>query len=267
MEEDSGAQEGDPSEALTTVKIVTIAPKGNVVLDVTFKNSKETLHATRKATQPRPGQRDPPPRPTLKSTIRIAFRVDVDILKSKSKYFETSLGDTKYKDAQIINRVLGEISERNQKPEHLEANDLPWVSIEDDDDATRAAGRENVFGDMLRILHAMETVTKPVTTLYLATLAVLADRFDCAPHVSKSALLKKFKWPPAHRVRTHTQGDDAAHRLSIPAEGLLRQKILVSLLLELPPVFSIATKELIMMGSHQCKYFFIMTVLGSVVLC
>ncbi len=75
----------------------------------------------------------------------------------------------------------------NKKASDLAAKDLPWIRIHDDDEATKAAGREAVFAELLRILHGKETTKTaktPPTLRELAILAVFADRFACARPVS-----------------------------------------------------------------------------------
>ena len=92
---------------------MTIVPSGDVVLDVTFETSRETLKSTRKATQPRPGHA--PVRPVLKPRIRFAYRVDVDVLKKQSKYFNNLLGDTRFQEARTIVAAFKDMSLRNVK--------------------------------------------------------------------------------------------------------------------------------------------------------
>lgn len=84
---------------------------------------------------------------------------------------------------------------------------------------------------------------------------MLADRFDCAAAVSKYvAAGLKFKWPMTSRkpLRDETAGFSGMTRAN---ENVLRQKILVSWLLNQPARFQAATKELIMNGSCQWSSF------------
>ncbi|KAJ9133542.1 Hydroxyproline-rich glycoprotein [Pleurostoma richardsiae] len=249
MEEAAGAQDGDPADSSrdTLPRVVDIAPKGDAVLDVTFETSKETLISTRRSTQIRRGQTLRPSRPLLRATIRLAYRVDVGVLKKQSSYFANLLGDTRFEEARSVAKAFKELSLRNLKPADLEPKDLPWVSIIDDDEATRAANREVVFADLLRILHGRDVVTKPPSMLYVTTLAVLADRFICTAPVSRYLTTGlKFKWP----VTPKTLREDSAS-LTVAAEEVLRQKILVAWLLDQPPRLHTATRELILYGSHQ----------------
>ncbi|EON96290.1 putative hydroxyproline-rich glyco protein [Phaeoacremonium minimum UCRPA7] len=251
MEDSAAPGDGDATEGPSkdSIKVIDVAaPKGDAVLDVTFETSKETLRATRKATQPRPGQRTAPPRPLLQSTIRRAYRVDVAILKKQSKYFDNLLGDTRFEEARTVIDGLKALSLRNEKPGELDASELPWVKIIDDDEATRSAGREAVFADLLRILHGKETEVKPPTMLYVTNLAVLADQFLCTGPVSRYLNTGiKFKWPVT-QARAPREG---GLRINAATEEVIRQKILSSWLLDQPTKLHAATRELILYGSHQ----------------
>lgn len=252
MDESSeAAQNDDPSTSAALPEVIPIASKGDILLDMTFETSKSTLKATRKATpKPRPGQRDPPPpQPVLKPQIRLAFRVHLATLKQHSRYFTNLLGDTRFQEASDVAAKLEALTLAGEQPGEAEAAKLPRVSITDDDEATRSAGREAVFGDMLRMLHGMDTVTKPVNMLYVVTLAVMADRFACAGAVSRYLTTKlKFKWPATAQPRLR---EDGFSGLSLAAEELVRQKVLASWLLEWPIRFGAATRDLILFGSHR----------------
>lgn len=252
MDESSeAAQNDDPSTSAALPEVIPIAPKGDILLDVTFETSKSTLRATRKAApKPRPGQRDPPPpQPPLKPRIRLAYRVHLSTLKQHSRYFTNLLGDTRFQEATVVAARLEALTLAGEQPGEVDAGKLPRVSITDDDEATRSAGREAVFGDILRMLHGLDTVTKPVTMLYVVTLAVMADRFACVGAVSRYLTTKlKFKWPATSQPKLR---EDGFSGLSLAAEELVRQKVLASWLLEWPIRFGAATRDMIMFGSHR----------------
>ncbi|KXX73828.1 hypothetical protein MMYC01_201199 [Madurella mycetomatis] len=229
--------------------IVDIAPDGDIVLDVTFDTSKETLKAARKAAKPRPGQQITPP--VLKPRVRLGYRVQLAVLKQNSKYFDNLLGDTRFAEAKSIEAGFQRLSLSNVKPSEADARDLPVVKIHEDDEATRAAGLDSAFGDLLRILHRKQTTAKPVTMHNLGVLAVLADRFDCTAIVSRYLSALKYKWPA---TQTRLSRDDGP-ALSRAAEETLRQKILVSWLLDQPLKMHAATRELILYGSRKWSAF------------
>lgn len=247
------SQNDDPSTSDPLPEVIAIAPKGDIVLDVTFETSKSTLKATRKAApRPRPAHRDnhDPPPPPPKPRVRLAYRVDLAALRKHSRYFTNLLSDTRFQEARAVASCFAALSLRGEVPaEVTDPARLPRVHIVDDDEATRAAGRERAFGDMLRVLHGRDATTRPVTMLYVVTLAVMADRFACAAPVARYLSTGlKFKWPATPQPKLR---EDGLSGLSLAAEEVVRQKVLVSWLLDQPPRFAASTRELVLYGSHR----------------
>ncbi|KAK3985592.1 hypothetical protein QBC44DRAFT_334887 [Cladorrhinum sp. PSN332] len=231
---------------------IDVAPDGNVVLEVTFDTSKETLKMARKAAAPRLGQKkaeQQAPPPVLKARVKQRYRVQLDVLKQHSRYFDRLLNDTRFSEGRSIETAFQELSLKGVKPAEADAIDLPVVKIHEDDEASQSASQETSFEDLLRILHRKPTVTKPVTMHYLAMIAVLADRFDCTALVSKWLTVSKFKWPET-KPKVSTSKDDGP-ALTKASEDTLRQKILVSWLLDQPLKLQASTRELIMYGSRR----------------
>ncbi|KAI2632112.1 hypothetical protein GGR54DRAFT_18493 [Hypoxylon sp. NC1633] len=252
MDDSGQAPDSEPLDSNTTDKlpeVTNIVEDGDLVLDVTFENSRDTIRSARVA-QSRLASLEP--QPVLKKRARLAFRVSLKVLKGQSKYFEKLLTDNRFREAKDISGAFAALSMKNVKPEAAEANDLPWIKIQDDDQATHYAHREVAFADLLRILHGREVATKQVTMPFVTTLAVLADRFDCAPAVSKYlASGLKFKWPVTSRRPIR----DEVSVMGRNGEDTLRQKILVSWLLNQPTRFHAATKEIILNGSRRWSAF------------
>ncbi|KAI1322704.1 hypothetical protein F5Y16DRAFT_415588 [Xylariaceae sp. FL0255] len=338
MEDTGSPPDGDsttePARDITLPEVVNIAKHGNVIIDATFENSKDTLRSARKerakSTISRPStihhQGQPQKQqPTLKPRIRLAFRVDSELLKKQSKYFDKLLGDTRFREGRDVSEALAALTVRSVRPKDAEVADLPWVKIHDDDGATMYANREVIFEEMLRILHGVtqqtqqpqkvgqqaqektqekvrqrqqpqkeqqqkqkkqqQQVEKPVqghqqqggagavSMSFITTLAVLADRFDCAAAVAKHIIAGglKFKWPVTTRSVANGINNSSSNsvtnsnnssgnsnpvaQISRADENVLRQKILVSWLLDMPVRFKAATRELIMNGSCQWGFF------------
>ncbi|KAI0885375.1 uncharacterized protein GGS22DRAFT_142957 [Annulohypoxylon maeteangense] len=250
MGDSSSAPDSEPLHPNSPKKLLPevtkIVENGDLVLDVIFENSKDTIRSTRVA-QSKLSLREPQLAPKRKA--RLAFRVSLKVLKSQSKYFERLLADSRFKEAKDISSAFASLKLRNIKPETAEVKELPWIEIRDDDQATQYAHREGAFSDLLRILHGKEVATKQITMSFVTTLAVLADRFDCAPVVSKCLVGGlKFKWPVTNRKPLK----DEVSVMSRNNEDILRQKILVSWLLGQPTRLQAATKEIIMNGS--CRW-------------
>ncbi|KAK4173267.1 hypothetical protein QBC36DRAFT_245815 [Triangularia setosa] len=248
MDGSAPTQDGNPAgpppgEYLGDLAVVNIAPEGDLVLRVTFNTSKETLKAAKKA-------REPPA--ALKSTVKQGYRVQIFVLKDNSGYFSRLLGDTRFAEAKAVENALQKLSLSNIKPSEADLSELPVVEISEDDEASRTTNLNTAFGDLMRILHRVPIATKPITVRYLAVIAVLADRFNCTPLVSKWLNAIKFKFPPTILQNQNRTGP----ALSKSSEELLRQKILVSWLLDRPLVFQSSTRELILYGSRRwCTLF------------
>ena len=192
---DEAAAAGSPSDgdaadmangSAGPTTVVDIVPDGDLILDLTFETSKATLKAARRAAPLRTSQQTNGDSAPLKSRHRTGFRVQLATLKRQSKYFESLLGDARFSEAKQITAALKALTLRNVSPKSAEPHELPWVKITDDDQATKYAHREAAFADMLRMLHGKEVKTSPVTMMFVTTLAVLADRFDCTAAVSRA---------------------------------------------------------------------------------
>lgn len=254
---DAAADPPNNTTAAALPRVVDITDAGDVVLDCVFENSLATLKSAKKQQQHQQASRpaaaatqQPPP---LKARARVGFRVKLAVLKQHSRYFDRMLGDTRFKEAKTIEAAFSALSLSKTDPASAHVSDLPWVRIVDDDQETRLAHREEAFADMLRLLHGKEAVNQTPTLDFLATLAVLADRFDCAPAVSKSMSAGglKLKWPVTQRKVAVNEDP----RMSRSLENALRQKILVAWLLNQPKRFEAATRELIMNGSLKWSSF------------
>ncbi|KAI1101782.1 hypothetical protein F4804DRAFT_288379 [Jackrogersella minutella] len=239
----------DPNPVGKLPEVVNIVDDGDLILDVTFENSKDTIRSTRVA-QSKLSSRESQPAP--KKRARVGFRVSLKVLKGQSKYFEKLLTDSRFKEAKDISNAFAALKLINVKPEAAEVKELPWIEIRDDDQATHYAHREGALSDLLRILHGKEVTTRQITMSFVTTLAVLADRFDCTPAVSKYLVSGlKFKWPVTSRKPVR----DEVSVMSRNNEDILRQKILVSWLLGQPTRLQAATKEIIMNGSSRWSPF------------
>lgn len=240
------ADTSDPSKA-DLPPIIDVAPHGDIVLDVTFETSSSTLKENWKAViaANRKAGTKPPLPSIFKPKVRVAYRVSLDTLKKHSKYFSNLLTNPRFREAKIIENSHDKLAARRIKLGEADVEDLPWIVITDDDAATKAAGRETVLEDMLNILHLKQPVTTRVTMSYVTTLAIIADRFDCALAISRALSTElKFKWP-----MTSTRPLRAEDGTPTDTERALRQKILVAWLLGQSMKLQHSTRELIMRGS------------------
>lgn len=217
------------------VNLIDIRATGDILLDITFTNSHSTrtILALNSALPPR---LSPFSKPGLPSD-RTLFRVRLDTLTKTSAYFSRLLTDARFQEATKITSTFAALAARDIVPAEAEPADLPRVAITDDDDATHVAGRAPILADLLRILHSGDATSK-LSLPYLAILALMADRFDCAATVGRYVRgPKRVLWPQTHGTA------------SFAGEELLRQKVLVAWLLEDRVKFAAASKECVFRGS------------------
>jgi hypothetical protein len=255
---DRPKSEGSPSNSSNEgVIVVDVNPQGDIVLDVTFETSPDTLRKSRKAALAASRRVGPSTRKSttppqgFKPTVKVAYRVSLEALKTHSKYFSSLLSNTRFSEARLIASGHDDLRARGISLSDANAEDLPWVSITDDDEATKAVGREHVFEDMLRIIHQLPPKVTRVDMTYVTTLAVTADRFDTVAAISHCLNNElKFKFPV---TSNRPLRDDTGRPTDV--ERVLRQKVLVSWLLGQSRQLHLASRELILRGSSHWSTF------------
>ncbi|OBU01264.1 hypothetical protein VE01_00165 [Pseudogymnoascus verrucosus] len=240
-EEPKPAPSPEPPQTLLVdkeeVNLIDIRATGDILLDITFTNSHSTrtILALNSALPPR---LSPFSKPGLPSD-RTLFRVRLDTLTKTSAYFSRLLTDARFQEATKIASSFAALKARGVVPTEAQPADLPRVAITDDDDATHVGGRAPILADLLHILHSGDATSK-LSIPYLAILAVMADRFDCAATVGRYVRgAKRVPWPQTYGT------------VSFASEELLRQKMLVAWLLEDRVKFAAATKECVFRGSAR----------------
>lgn len=227
--------------------VIDVAAQGDIILHVTFETSLDTLRRSRKAALATSRKAGPSesPLPHLQPEVRVAYRVSLETLKKHSKYFSNLLSNSQFREAKLIKDAHESLKAKGIKPSAAPATDLPWIAITDDDEATKTAGREHIFEDILLIIHYKPPGSSRMTMAYVSTLAITADRFDCTAAVAKYLNQnhgdpnKRFKWPVT-----------SGNRLLADVEEVLRQKILVSWFLGQHMRLMHATREIIIRGSR-----------------
>lgn len=211
--------------------------KGDILLDVAFDNTSCRRSLLNLGTGQAPRFSNSATTAKVVDKERVVYRVRLDTLTKDSKYFERLLTDTRFAEAKKINESFADLKNKKLKAEDAQPEDLPRISITEDADATLISNRSGIFSDLLGILHGQDTTSK-LSMPYLAILAVMADRFDCASTVGRYARgSRRMPWP-------QTTGQP-----TFSTEEATRIKILVSWYLEDASKFLASTKELIMRGS------------------
>lgn len=213
--------------------VVEIRATGDALLDVSFTNTP----ACTKSIPSEVIQKLRIAKSAIPST-RILYRVRMETLKKYSKYFLHLLGSDDFGEGRAIKESFRALAALNLKPTEIKPNQLPRIKIVDEDDATGTLGREVVFRDMLRIIHGAEHLTKPISTLYLAILVIMADRYDCLAPITRyfGSAFGSFKYPQT---------------LDKTVEEVLRQKILIYYHTNQAVRLASATKELVLRGSSR----------------
>lgn len=150
----SSATDPAAAKALPSIRIdneehpvIEVRATGDILLDVRFENTNscnksipaDVLRLLRASKSPIP-------------SARIFYRVRLETLKKQSRYFEHLLGP-KFAEGAAITQTFGRLAKLGQNPTEVAADELPRITIVDEDVATKTLGRESMFRDMLRIIH------------------------------------------------------------------------------------------------------------------
>jgi hypothetical protein len=148
-------------KTMTSIKVagqeyplIDIRSTGDLILDVSFKNTPEcTKSIPKDALRALRSKKLPVPSP------RIFYRVRLETLKKHSEYFRTLLTPP-FAEGVSVAETLSRLSKSNQNPTEVEAEQLPRVKIVDDDSATKTIGRELIFRDLLHVLHGAVSASR-----------------------------------------------------------------------------------------------------------
>lgn len=241
--------DADKPAPAASPSVIAIDEKGDIILDVIFETSKETLKRARSQVTAAPRIAKPAaPAPVgapLSPRTTLSYRVSVEALKGRSKYFTNLFSNPHFSESKRISGAHGILRAKGHQPSDADADDLPRIEIVDDDEATQASNRDVAFEDMLRLIHRKPAKATKITMAYATTLAIIADRFDCADAVARSANMgAKFKGPI-----TSTRAYFDSYGKPTETEKIVRQKVLIALLLRQPTQLAAASRELVLRGS------------------
>lgn len=182
----------------TQVPLVEIRSTGDILLDVHFKNTSECTKSI-----PRDALRSLRTRKLPITSPRILYRVRLDTLKKHSDYFRTML-KPQFAEGLAVEKALKELTDANQVVSELEPEKLPWITIVDEDAATKTFGREMIFRDMLRIMHgAVSLDDVPWCWIRLLNLRLGAT------HISDDYAMPYCPCPHGRSVQCHAYGFSA----------------------------------------------------------
>lgn len=252
MDEAAGVaadKDADKSAPAASQSVIAVDETGDIILDVVFETSKDTLKKARSQVTAAPRIAKPALPPTVGAPLSprttLSYRVSVEALKNRSKYFTNLFSNPQFSESRRIAYAHAALTAKGTQPSNADAADLPRIEIIDDDEATQASSRDVAFEDMLRLIHRKPVKATKITMAYATTLAIIADRFDCADAVARSANMgAKFKGPI-----TSTRAYFDSYGKPTETEKIVRQKILIALLLRQPTQLAAASRELVLRGS------------------
>lgn len=136
--------------------LVDIRATGDVILDVTFKNTSECTKSI-----PKDALRSLRAKKLRMPSPRIMYRVKLDTIKKHSEYFQI-LFKPLFAEGLAVAKALADLEASGLDPSSVEAEKLPRVNIVDEDSSTKTFGREKIFGEMLRIVHGNVCLTMQI---------------------------------------------------------------------------------------------------------
>ncbi|OQN96007.1 hypothetical protein B0A48_17998 [Cryoendolithus antarcticus] len=161
---------------------------------------------------------------TVDSTAHAhAFRVSTTVLRRQSKYFDRLLDPVKFGEGQRVATAHEQLHTQYQDLTKTIVDELPVVYVEDLGRIPTVKSIEPVCLDFLNILHGKE-VQSTLPAANLATLAIVADRFDALEAVQIYARRKKLMAGIDSRTLPKME-------LAL-GEGRVRQRLLVALMLD-----------------------------------
>jgi hypothetical protein len=134
--------------------LVEIRTTGDLLLEVCFRNTSQLYKSI-----PKDALRDLRAKKLPISSPKVFYRVRLETLQKNSGYFKVLL-KSQFAEAVAVADKLKHLSESGLNPSEVEAQHLPCVKIVDEDTATKTLGRENIFRDMLRIIHGAVSVNQ-----------------------------------------------------------------------------------------------------------
>jgi hypothetical protein len=208
--------EKDVSEEETSPEVTVITPTGDIVLDVHDEIRDQTY----------------------------SYRVNTVHLKQASPYFVSLLDPNKFGEGANVAEKLGLLRKSHNDIADATPEELPRVAISDVGRISRVNTIKNLVSDFFSALHGLELSTPNPPISNLANLAVVADRFDALPALSRYVHRKRF-------LRTiDAKTKEKAATLS---EERVRQKLLIGLLLDHPAWVSLYSKRMVIGDSVRWR--------------
>ncbi|KAK5132384.1 hypothetical protein LTR08_009155 [Meristemomyces frigidus] len=154
------------------------------------------------------------------------FRVDTSTLRRHSKYFERLLQAGRFGEGSHVEEQHKRLKERYESIGAAPSRELPVVSVQDVGRISPVKSIAALCTDLLNIMHGIDTPAFPPVA-NLATLAIVADRFDALEAVK--SYVKKKRMIRAIDGKTTPKADNTL------TEEKVRQRLLVATMLDYSP--------------------------------
>jgi len=176
-----------------------------------------------------------------------AYRVDSEVLKAKSRYFEKLLSDRFNEGRQLSAALHALRTSGHESIAEAPIGVLPRVAIVNVGRTAlaKAASIQNLIADFLRALHGLDLATPSPPISNISNLAVVADRFDAVPCLASYVRRRKF----LQLIDAKAKGKP---NLTLTEERV-RQKLFVGLYFDQSSWVSKYSKLLIMRDSVQWR--------------
>jgi hypothetical protein len=177
------------------------------------------------------------------TSAKFAYRVDSNVLRRHSPYFERMLSD-RFLEGQDFSAALNALRAGDSNIADVPAESLPRIGIVFVGRISKVSSIQKLVADFFRAVHNQDISPQPPIA-NLANLAVVADFFDCLPYTARFVQRKKYM----QAIDAKTKNRSSA---SLPEERA-RQKLLIGLFFDYSPWVTKYSKQLILGDSSQWR--------------
>ena len=179
--------------------------------------------------------------------LDIRYRVCSGALSRVSAYFQTLLYDGKFAESIHFQQERRRLLEAHGDLKHVCADLLPTVHITDLGSVPKGVLLDLPFAVVLRILHGTHDQNQFLSTEQLATIAIIADRFELTEYLGNVFRRGSFSCKRAFSRSLTMSASSSSARL----EETLRQILLIATIFRLPDPLTQLSSRLVMNGSKN----------------
>ena len=178
--------------------------------------------------------------------LDIRYRVWSGALSRASAYFKSLLYDGKFAESIVFQQERRQLLEAHSDLKHVRADLLPTIRITDLGSVPKDIPLDLPFAVVLRILHGTHDQNQFLSTEQLATVAIVADRFELTEYLGSYFRRGDFSGKRAFGRSLTTSASSSPIR----QEETVRQILLIATIFGLPDPLTQFSSRLIMNGSR-----------------